>query len=109
MTSRTDSITNNRPSSKEANELCDDMDLQHTYRDHCSDPVIVWPFVVIEGIRQYSDPPSFHVACNNPKGVGYHADADWQQRMEAAHINVKVILKVQVYLKNHAPCDCGDV
>lgn len=96
-------------SSKDVNGLCDEMDLEHTYRDHCSDPVVVWPFVVIDGQQVFSDPPSFHVACNNPKGVGYLADDDWRARMVEANISRKVIIKVQVYLAHHSACDCEDL
>ena len=105
----TDVLGNIRNVSAEANSCCNQVFIDHTYRDHCTDPVCVWPFLVQDGQEIFSDPPYFHVACNNQKGVGYKPDPDWFERMTEAHVSIIVIAKIKSYLERHPCCDCGDI
>jgi hypothetical protein len=78
------------------------IELQHSYTPCCSDPVIAWPYMVLaDGTQLFSNPPSFHVACNNPLGLGYCPDMDWMERMRAAAISEVVVAKVALYLSRH--------
>jgi hypothetical protein len=89
--------------SKGANAKATDYDMSHNCGCCADSPLEVWPYTEQDGVRIYSDPPSFTVGEKNGYGYGETPYPGWDAKMREANIPEPLIDRVRMYLEAHPP------
>jgi hypothetical protein len=92
-----------RYASAKANESVSSCDISHNCGCCVDSSLEVWPYLIDEATKIYSDPPSFQVAEKNQYGYGEIPYPNWEEKMREADINERVISKVEKYLEDNPP------
>ena len=94
-----------RYASAKANEQVTDVDIAHNCGCCEDSPLEVWPYLMFNGLKIYSEPECFTVGEKIPfySGSGERPYDGWQDKMREAKIPEAVIAKVQDYFNENSP------
>lgn len=86
--------------SKEMNVYCDNVLIQPYGNEF-----VALPYIDDRGVRLHSNPVVFYVGLQNTNGFGIVPYQGWEEHLENAGIDLKVIRMVRRFLESHAPAD----
>jgi hypothetical protein len=70
----------------------------------CSDAALyARPYLKVEGVEVYSDPPSFTIGYGNSYGYGEEESDGWEEKMRESNISEEVIRQCREYLDDNKP------
>jgi hypothetical protein len=100
-----DRWSNIRYYSPKINKIADNVEIHHTC-GCCSDaPLIARPYVVVNGINLYSDPPKFGIG-EGLYGGGDRPDSHWQEQFK--DFNPIITEIIQKYFDDNKPVEDDD-
>ena len=94
-----------RLTTKDANSKTNQAQICHSC-GCCEDaPLQAWPYLEVDGIKVFSDPPYFTVGEKIPYyyGMGERPYDEWEQKLRDANIPESIISIVQDYFNENKP------
>jgi hypothetical protein len=88
--------------SRSVNARVTDYDSRHNCGCCQDSPLEIWPYVMTEHGRVYSDPPEFRVGERDPMLSGDRPYEGWDKKMREAEIPETIIAAVAVHFHKHA-------
>ena len=91
-----------RYSSKSVNSIVDKVECRHNCGCCPDSPIEVWPYTEFNGVKIYSDPPSFNVGEANCHDGETPYD-NWQEKLRTALIAEVVIQQIEAWFEKNKP------
>jgi hypothetical protein len=86
--------------STEINVFCTDVLIERE-----GDALVALPFTESKGTRLHSFPTVFYLGLENTNGFGIVPFTDWDEHLQTAEIDQKVIRKIRSFLNAHQPAN----